>query len=86
MKLLMAPVEMIAKFTAAGQPRPVKFRIENDLGRHEFKVDVIVCQEEERLAGNRMIKYQCQSVIRGIQTIFELKYEVATCKWYLSKM
>lgn len=86
MKLLMIPVEMIAKFTVKGQPRPVKFRIENDMGLHEIKVGSIVCQEEEKLAGNRMIKYQCQSAIRGIQTTFELKYELATCKWYLSKM
>lgn len=86
MKLLMAPIEMIAKFSEKGIPRPMKFRVESDLGRHEIKVDSVLSQEEEKLAGNRMLVYRCQSVILGAEKLYELKYEVSTCKWYLSKL
>ena len=86
MRMMMAPIEMIAKFTVKGQPRPVKFRIEQENALQEIKVDRIVAQEEERLAGNRMLVYRCQSMLCGVERQYELKYEVASCRWYLSKI
>lgn len=86
MRLIMAPIEMIAKFTVKGQPRPVKFRIEQNHVLTEVKVDRIVAQEEEKLAGNRMLVFRCQSMMGATECLYELKYEVATCKWYLAKM
>lgn len=82
----MAPIEMIAKFTVKGQPRPVKFRIEQEQGVQEIAVSRILAQEEERLAGNRMLVYRCQSFVQGVEKLYELKYELATCRWYLSKI
>lgn len=86
MRLIMAPIEMIAKFTVKGQPNPVKFRIEQDNVLQEIKVDRIVAREEEKLAGNRMLVYRCQSMVQGAEKLYELKYELATCRWYLSKI
>jgi len=86
MRLIMAPIEMIAKFTVKGQPRPVKFRIEQEQERQEVTIDRIVSQEEEKLGGNRMLVYSCQSMIKGTERRYELKYEVATCRWFLSKI
>lgn len=86
MRLIMAPIEMIAKFTVNGQPRPVKFRIEQNHVLTEVKVDRIVAQEEEKLAGNRMLVFRCQSMRGATERVYELKYEVATCKWYLAKI
>jgi hypothetical protein len=51
-----------------------------------IKVDRILFKEEEKLAGNRMILYRCESIINNMQRTFELKYEISTCKWYLYKM
>ncbi len=81
---MMGPVEVIAKFTTKGQPKPVKIRIESDLGRQEIMIDAIISQEVEKLAGNPMIKYQCQSEVAGQRIQYELKYEIRTCIWYLS--
>ena len=50
------------------------------------KVDRIVTRSEEKIAGNRMIIFRCQSEIDGLLKLFELKYELSTCKWYLFKI
>jgi hypothetical protein len=43
-------------------------------------------RKEEKLAGNRMLIFLCQSVVAGQEKVFELKYEIATCRWFLYKM
>ena len=78
----MHPVEMIAWFTQDGVLNPVRFKLDGEV----YKVEQIINRKEEKLAGNRMIIYRCQSDINGQLKPFELKYEIQTCKWYLWKM
>ena len=73
MKVLMKPIEMIALFSA-DKPRPIKFKIDDNV----VKVEQIISLSEEKLAGNRMIIYRCQSEINGLLKQFELKYEILT--------
>lgn len=42
--------------------------------------------DKEKLAGNDMLVYKCQSVIKGAERLYELKYEFSTCKWILWKL
>jgi hypothetical protein len=87
MKVLMKPIEMIAWFSKDNYPIPLRYRITSeDESEIVIKVDKILFREEEKLAGNRMYVYRCESVINQVQRIFELKYEISTCKWYLYKM
>ena len=87
MKILMKPIEMIVWFSKDSYPIPLRYRIvAEDLSYTVVKIDKILFKEEEKLAGNRMILYRCESVINQIQRIFELKYDISTCKWYLYKM
>jgi len=87
MKVFMKPIEMIAWFTLDGCPRPIRFRmLQPDHSSLVVKVDRIVDQKEEKLAGNRMMVFICQSIIEGVQRIYELKYEISTCKWFLYKL
>lgn len=87
MKVYMKPVEMIALFDQEGIPSPLKYKIqEGDEGGIVVKVDQIITRTEEKLAGNRMIIFRCQSEIDGVLKPFELKFEVQTCKWYPWKM
>lgn len=85
METIMAPIEMIAKFTVNGRPRPVKFRIEDGDALQEVRVDTIVAQSEEKIAGNRMLIYSCKSAVKGAVRAYELKYEITTCRWFLSR-
>ena len=87
MKVLMKPVDMIATYPRDGLPIPHKYRITGTDGTTKvIKVDRILYKTEEKLAGNKMLIYRCQSVIAGIQRVYELKYELNTCRWFLFKM
>lgn len=87
MKILMQPIEMIAWFTLEGAPNPLRYKmISDDASNVVVKVDRVVTRSEEKLAGNRMIIFRCQSEINGFLKLFELKYELNTCKWYLYKI
>ena len=86
MKLLMTPIDMIAWFTQGGIPTPIRYRFTREDGsKVVIKVDRIITRTEEKLAGNRMIIYRCQSVVNGVEKLYELKYELSTCKWFLYK-
>lgn len=81
------PIEMVAWFTADGCPNPVRFRIsKDDQSLETIKIDKIIYRTMEKLAGNNMIVYRCQSQINGAVRIYEIKYELSTCKWILFKM
>ena len=82
MKILMKPIDMIAWFTKEGIPKPIRYKFDDQV----IKVQQVTSKSEEKLAGNRMIIFRCQSEINGELRLFELKYELQTCKWFLFKM
>jgi hypothetical protein len=82
MKIVMKPIEMIAWFSKDGITTPVRYKLDGKV----IKVEQVTSRSEEKLAGNRMIIYRCQSEINGELRPFELKYELQTCKWYLFKI
>ncbi|MCK9443638.1 MAG: hypothetical protein M0Q14_03790 [Tissierellaceae bacterium] len=85
--MLMKPIEMIAWFSKDKYPIPLRYRIvDENMENKVIKVDKILFKEEEKIAGNRMILYRCESIIENTQRIFELKYEISTCKWFLFKI
>ncbi|MDP4183302.1 MAG: hypothetical protein Q8942_19705 [Bacillota bacterium] len=87
MKVLMKPIELIAWFTKDGAPNPLKYKIQGENGENiTVNIEKIILRQEEKLAGNRMFIYRCQSTINCVERIFELKYELNTCKWFLYKM
>ncbi len=80
-------VDVLASFDRSGHVRPLRFRIEDESGeRKTIRVDKIILSEVEKLAGNIMIKYRCQTVMENEARLFELKYDRDTFKWYLFKM
>lgn len=87
MKVLMKQIEMIAWFNGEKFPVPLRFRMEAEDGSNlVVKIGRILFQEEEKLAGNRMVVYRCQGIFQGLEKIFELKYEILTCRWFLFKI
>ncbi|MCO1604701.1 hypothetical protein [Desulfosporosinus nitroreducens] len=42
-----------------------------------IKVQQIIYTTEEKIAGNRMLIFRCQSEVDGIMKVFELKYDLA---------
>ena len=81
-KVIMAPIEMVAKFDIDGNPTPARFKH----GDQVIDVEQVQSVTEEKLAGNRMKIFTCQSEIGGEMKRFEIKFELQTCKWFLWKM
>ncbi|WP_459195780.1 hypothetical protein [Wukongibacter baidiensis] len=86
MKIVALPIECIAWFNKEGIPTPIKFRILNNSSNKAVKVNQIVHREKEKLAGNHMYVFDCQSDIGGGVKRYQLKYALDTCKWMLFKM
>jgi hypothetical protein len=87
MKVLAMPIEMVCWFEKTGKPHPVRFKvIKEDESETVIKIDKVLSVDKEKLAGNPMLVFKCQSVINNAARLFELKYELGTCKWMLFKM
>lgn len=87
MKLVAKSIEMVSWTDKVGKINPVRFRITNDdASETVIKVDKVITKDIEKFNGNKMYLYKCQSYIDGAQKLFELKYEIETCKWVLWKI
>jgi len=87
MKVIAKSIEMVAWFTEDGSPIPLRFRLKGEDGvATVIKINKIIFKEKEKLAGNFMIVFRCQSLIDNVIRIYELKYELSTCKWILYKI
>lgn len=87
MKVVAKPVEMVAWFEKTGLPHPTKFRFTNDEHVDQvIKIDKIITRDKEKLAGNDMLIFNCQSVVNNVLRNYQLKYELKTMKWILFKI
>ena len=82
MKILMTPIKVLAHFEENGTPHPLRFK----LADRELKIELVLSMTEENLAGNKMLCFRCQSEIDGAMKLFEIKFELGTCKWFLWKV
>ena len=87
MKIIAKPIEMVAWTDINGKINPIRFRIANeDESISVIKVDKVVTVDKEKLAGNNMLVYKCQGMIKGTERLYEIKYEISSCKWILFKI
>ncbi|HEY5562783.1 MAG TPA: hypothetical protein VIK72_13690 [Clostridiaceae bacterium] len=87
MKIVAKEIEMVSWTDTKGVITPVRFRIANeDESVSVIKIDKVITVDKEKLAGNNMLVYKCKSVISAIERLFEIKYEISTCKWILWKL
>ena len=87
MKVLALPIEMISYTNNKGYIRPIRFRMQiDDEPMEVIKTDKVIVKDTERFAGNIMLVYKCQSLIDDVMKLFEIKYELETCKWILYKI
>jgi hypothetical protein len=87
MKIVAKPIDVVSWTNKSGFINPVRFRITNgEEAESVIKIDKVIIRDSEKFNGNKMYVYKCQSCINGIQKLFELKYELDTCKWMLWKI
>lgn len=87
MKVLAQPIEVISYTDSKGDIRPLRFRLQiDDEPLKVIKIDKIIFKQLEKFAGNPMLMFRCQSLEENVERIFEIKYELNTCKWILYKI
>lgn len=86
MKILAKPIDMIASTQKNGVITPIKFRVNENDEDKVIKIDKIIFADKEKMAGNIMYLYRCRSLIDNKDIIYEIKYELMSCKWILWKM
>ena len=85
-KIVAKPIEMVAWTDIRGNINPIRFKITKDNESSSVvKIDKVITRTQEKFAGNLMIVFTCQSVIREVDRLYELKYEINTRKWMLFK-
>lgn len=87
LKTIAKPIDVVAWVDKAGIIHPIRFKIEKeDHIEAVVKVDRVISIDKEKLGGNEMLIFRCQSEINNVNRLFELKYENRTCKWILWKI
>jgi hypothetical protein len=85
MKVVAKPIEMVAWFNKEGV-HPTRFKIESKEGSAVVKIGRVIKKDLEKLAGNQMLVFTCQSEINGQIKPYVIKYEINTMKWMLFKI
>ena len=87
MKVIAKPIEVVSWTDTKGNVNPVRFKIINeDESNSVIRIDKVLTIDKEKLAGNLMLVFKCQSVVNGADKLYEIKYELSTCKWILFKI
>ena len=83
MKLLNDEINVVAGFDGKNKP-PVPIKIKHK-GR-VVNVQQVVSSNLEKRCGKFMYLIRCQSEMDGRVVPYELKYDLASCTWYLYKI
>ena len=82
----MIEIDVIAHFTKEGNIHPIRFRYSDKESQETIVVSVSDFQtmKPNTYDGNVIHMFRCESIINGRTKHYELKYEIKTCKWFLS--
>lgn len=87
MKIVKKKIDIVCWFNKQGIIHPVKFRLTDENGLDKvISIDRIVHTDLEKFAGNKMMVFTCESIIRGGLKRFVLKYELESSRWILFKI
>lgn len=85
MKVVAKEIEVICWFSKEGVT-PLKFRYQEQDNYKVIKVDKVISMDKEKLCGNIALIFNCQSIIDGVEKLYQLKYIVQDMKWLLFKI
>ena len=78
------PVDVIAMCSAAGDIRPIRFRMEDEA--HQLlrvDIDELISVKEIQFVGIEAHVFLCKAMVRGVESVFELKYTIRSHSWCL---
>lgn len=80
----ICPVDVIAVYSANGDIRPLRFRMEDE--RHQLlRVDIekVVSSKAVQYVGIEAYIFLCYATVQGRKWLFELKYTIRSHSWCL---
>lgn len=78
------PVDVIAMYSAAGEIRPLRLRMEDE--HHQLmRVDIeeIISVKQIQYVGIEAHVFLCRAIVRQQEWLFELRYTIRTHSWCL---
>ena len=80
------PVDVIAMYSANGDIRPLRFRMENEL-HNLIRVDIdeIISIKEIQYAGIEAQIFLCRATVEEKKWLFELRYTIRSHSWCLMR-
>lgn len=85
MKSVFKEIEVIAHFDIDGSIRPYRFKYETPDGNVVVVIDKIIHSAKSRYGGFFSLVYDCRVTINDIARMIQLRYDIASCKWCISK-
>lgn len=78
------PIDCISVISAAGEIRPLRFRLEQEDHRLlRVDIDQVVSTRSVQYVGIEAQIFLCKAVVEGVQWLFELKYTIRSHSWCL---
>ena len=74
MKTQLTPIEVLVHFKNDGTLHPFGFKLADETN----KIQQVVSVTEEKLAGNKMMRFRCQNEVNGELKPVEIKFELGT--------
>ena len=87
MKIVAKPIDIAVWFDCEGTTHPVRFRLVGEDKAYEtYKIDKVTMTYMEKIAGNPTMVFRCKSSIKEEEKLYEIRYEINSCKWMLFKI
>ena len=78
------PVDVIAMCSAAGEIRPLRFRLEDETHQLlRIDIDEVISSREIQYVGIEARVFLCRAVVDERKWLFELKYTIRSHCWTL---
>lgn len=87
MKIINKTIEVIAHHTEDFKVIPLRMKVrdKND-GFQTYKIDRIIYSKDDKWAGQKYTRYDCQGLIKGKEKRYELRYFYEKRQWVLYKI
>ena len=82
----ICPVDVISVFSANGDIRPLRLRMEDDAhGLLRIDIDEVVSSKQVQYVGIEAQIFLCRATVEGKKWLFELKYTIRSHSWSLQR-
>ena len=80
------PVDVISVCSAAGEIKPLRFRMEGaDHKLLRIDIDQVISSRQIQYVGIEAHIFLCRAVVEGQQWLFELQYTIRSHSWCLMR-